>query len=255
MSPPEQAIKAVNALVTMPTWSPREVAATLQLRLERFKQAPSSTKQFVGRGNGLFERVRLLMQTFGGSAKPAIYIGCNWGAQVTRADLGALIPSRAVPTILPPAIGSKGPPRVSSIFQVDFAGTRVGFGVESRDGSVPFLHTLSFERPLVALDPADFDESCFQAYQVSEAEHVYAIERRSSHHDAVLVRSLTQSDRVVHVSFSTVEAFITEPFAIKLMDRLLLHGLLKNELFGKYDTAEYLAEELESTTRVPASSP
>jgi len=255
MSPSQQAIDAVNTLLTAPTWSPSDVGALLQVKLERFKQAPSSTKQFVGSGTGLFEKVRLLMQTFGGSAKPAIYVRCDWGAQVTRADLGALIPSQAVPVVLPPPVGGQGPPRISSVFSVDFPGARVGFGVEARGKIGPFLHTLSFERPLLALAPADFEVGSFQAYRVSQAEHAYAIERRSSRRDAVLVRSLSVSARVVHVAFTVVESFITEPLAITLINRLLVQGLLKDELLGKHDAVELFAEELETTTRVPAPVP
>lgn len=252
MSPSQQVIETANALVAAPSWSPGEVAALLQVELQRFKKAPESTKQFVGKGNGFFQSVRLLLQTFGGRAQPAVRIGCQWEAQVTRAHLGGLIGPAATPEVHPPpAPGSQGPARFGMTFWVQHGNTRVGYGFESRNKSEAYLDGLAFERPLVALDPADFEASCFQAYQVSHAEHAYVIERRSSHHDAIVVSSLRLSERQVHVSFKVLEAFITETLAVKLIEELLLGDLLVPRLAGQYDSVEYFAEELESVTRRP----
>jgi hypothetical protein len=82
----------------------------------------------------------------------------------------------------------------------------------------------------------------------------FAIERRSTREDAVVVNAVELAGRTAKVSFVVKELMILEPLARKLIRELLLGKLLKDELAGKYDHVSYFATELETTTVEPTTS-
>lgn len=251
MSPAQQVIHVIEVLVAEQLWSPTVVGSTTQVTLPRHKEVSELTKMYLGTGGGLFRQVKLLVQTFEGRTAPSIYVSCDWEAHVTRADLSELIPSNTIRKLNPPPTpGSKGPLRVATTLSVQRQDTNMSFGFESRDKSPDYLRAFSLERPRATLAPADFLPECFRAYQVNTEDEPYAIERRSTRQDAVLVSDLKLAERNVQLSFKTVEAPVSEPLARKLIDQLLLGELLKEKLAGKYDSVDYLATELGSITHV-----
>jgi hypothetical protein len=64
MSPAQQIVQAIKALVTEPSWLPTQVQTILQLQLQRDRKALESTKRYVATGPGAFRSVKLLVQTF-----------------------------------------------------------------------------------------------------------------------------------------------------------------------------------------------
>ena len=116
--------------------------------------------------------------------------------------------------------------------------------------SPDYLETVALERPRSPLDPADFEPDHFRAYRVTHSHEPYVIERRSTQKEAVSVSQLSLAERKLSVAFVAAESFISEPLARKLIERLLLGKLLKDELKGRYDTVEYVASELGLTTTV-----
>jgi hypothetical protein len=169
--------------------------------------------------------------------------------------LGELIPLNVFPKLNPPAIGSKGPLRVATTLSVQRPDIDMSFGFESRDKSPDYLDGVALQRPRATFAPADFLPERFKAYKVNSEDHPYAIERRSTQTDAVVVSALRLTGRTVEISFKTVEPPVTEPLARKLIEHLLLGELLKEELAGKYDAVDYVATELGSITRVRYTGP
>lgn len=248
---PPQVVHVIKALLAERAWLPTQVAAIVQIELQRDKKVPESTKMYVGRGSGVFQSIKLLVQTFEGRPAPSIRFSCDWDAQVARADLAELIPANATRKLNPPALGSKGPLRVSTTVSVQHPDALMHFGFESLEKGPDYLRALALERPRAVLAPEDFVTECFRAYAVNVEHQPYAIERRSTQRDAVVVSTLGLSGRKLQLSFETVEAPIAEPLARKLIEQLLLGQLLQGELAGKYDSVDYLATELGSSTHVP----
>ena len=256
MSNAKQIIDLVTTLLEAKAWEPHAVGALVGFELSRDKRAPANLKRYRGSGPGLIRRADVLPQTFGTPGGPALRLEVDWDGAVTRDELGVLIPRNAKQKRNPPPPpGSQGPMRHS--FGCDVPDPRANgvYSFESRDKSPDYLYWIGLRRPAVPETPSDFAAECFRAYAMHEGDaHSYAIERRSTHEDAVVVSAVELAGRTAKVSFVVKELMILEPLARKLIRELLLGELLKDELAGKYDQVSYFATELETTTVEPAQS-
>ena len=210
----------------------------------------------VGFGRGLIREAKLRQQTFGTPGGPTVRLEVDWDGAVTRDEIGVLIPRNAKLKPHPlPAPGSRGPARMAFTLEVPDPRADAAYSFEHRDQSPAYLYGITLRRPAVPENPSEFAAECFRAYAVHEGDaRSYAIERRSTHEDAVVVSAVELAGRTAKVSFVVKELMILEPFARKLIRELLLGELLKDELAGKYDQVSYIATELETTTVEPARS-
>jgi len=256
MSNAKQIIHLVTTLLEANVWEPHAVGALVGFELSRDKRAPANLKRYRGSGQGLIRRADVLPQMFGTPGGPALRFDIDWNGAVTPDELRVLVPRNAKQKVHSlPSPGSQGPMRHSYGCDVPDPRANGVYSFESRDKSPDYLYWIGLRRPAVPETPSDFATECFRAYAVQEGDaRSYAIERRSTHEEAVVVSTVELAGRTAEVSFIVKELMILEPLARKLIRELLLGELLKDELAGKYDQVSYIATELETTTVEPARS-
>jgi len=254
MSDAQTIVDLVEALRNGLPWTVSSVAFLVGLPLERDKRAPENLKRYVGTGTGLIREVRFRQPTYLVPGGATVQLTIDWGSQIPQTALGALIPANAPKRLHSPAApGGKGGERLFFSISVADPRANAGFTFERRDQGTAFLNAISLLREKAAEGPADHDSESFQPYAVREgAAETYAIERRSTGRDAVVVTLLGLANRTLKLSFVAVEPMIGEPLARRLILELILGTLLKDELAGKYDQVALHASELDSTTIEPA---
>ena len=255
-SNPQQTIELVARLRAVPEWSVGEIESTFGIELLRDGKSTAKLKRYHSARHGsLFALTTLDQPILGGHLPWRVLIDVNESGDVRRGHLASIIPAGSKGGMNPlPAPGSKGPAPFRFWLRVPHPLGECSFSFLRSEDDVERLDGITLLRPHPGNDPSSFDASCFRAYTTDEpGENGYALERASTHTDAVLVPKLALTGRTVSLDYVAAEIMVGEPLARDLIRKLLIEGLLAPKLAGHYDTIAFTSVELGSTVTERAS--